>query len=212
MLGGNATENRTHGYCCSAGRSLRSRSPSGGHCHSPSESSTTRCTRRSRRNTTYRTDKRGGPGLSLCPNSLTSPTTKTSRRNKPTTATRQRLLPNVKPSLGCSLSGMHARGRTRRYSEPNLNNYAALRSGKRPSGRLNLSVRPADRPAASLRTERHSGDGYSVCWWCSDDQSVAAGGTTEANAAEVAFELRLRVPAAAEPESLRCRSEYFCQA
>ena len=107
---------------------------------------------------------------------------------------------------------MHARGRTRRYSEPNLNNYAAFCSGKRPSGRLNLSVRPADRPAASLRTERHSGDGYSVCWWCSDDQSVAAGGTTEANAAEVAFELRLRVPAAAEPESLRFRSEYFCQA
>ena len=60
--GGNATENRTHGCCYSADRASCSRRASSGHSHSPSESSTTRCTRRCRRYTTYRTDKRGGPG------------------------------------------------------------------------------------------------------------------------------------------------------
>ncbi len=66
--GGNATENRTHGNCSTAGRSLRSRGSSGGHCHSPSESPTTRCTRRCRQATTYlRHDSlylrcRGSPG------------------------------------------------------------------------------------------------------------------------------------------------------
>ncbi len=60
LPGGNATENRTHGHCRAAGRSLRSRSSSSGHWYPPWM--TTSCSRCCQRTTTYRSRTRGSPG------------------------------------------------------------------------------------------------------------------------------------------------------